>query len=84
MNEARLPCHVYYATHAGAAGEIAIADFLSILRENAFRLGKTATFEFVEINETDCIWVMNSEVMSALWNTLLLLGPFSWTMASPL
>ncbi|WP_044000386.1 hypothetical protein [Hymenobacter swuensis] len=67
--------HVYYATPAGAAGAIAIADLLTILRKNALRLGKRAPFEFVEINETDCIWVMNSQVMNALWNTLLLLEP---------
>lgn len=70
------PENVYYSTPFGTEGEIVISDLLNILRENAMRLGKTAKYEFVALNSTDVIWVMNPQVMSALWNTLLLLaGP---------
>ena len=72
------PDNVYYSTPSGTEGEIIIRDLLNILRENAWRLGKTANYEFVAINETDVIWVMNPHVMFALWNTLLLLdGPLN-------
>jgi hypothetical protein len=72
------PENVYYLTPSGTEGEIVIGDLLNILRENAWRLGKTAKYEFVALNDTDVIWVMNPHVMSALWNTLLLLaGPLN-------
>jgi hypothetical protein len=70
------PENVYYSTPSGTEGEIVIGDLLNVLRENAWRLGKTAKYEFVALNGTDVIWVMNPHVMNALWNTLLLLaGP---------
>ncbi|MGI4873142.1 MAG: hypothetical protein ACRYFX_18435 [Janthinobacterium lividum] len=71
--------NVYYSMSSGTEGKIVIGDFLNILGTNAMRLGKKAKYEFVEINDTDSIWVMNSEVMSALWNTLLLLN--AWQLA---
>jgi hypothetical protein len=64
---------IYYLTPSGVAGEVAIGDFLGILRENALSLGKTAPYEFVPLSGGELIWVMNSGVMCALWNTLLLL-----------
>jgi len=64
---------IYYLTPSGVEGEIAIGDFLVILRQNALSLGKKAPYEFIEISEREFIWVMNGEVMNALWNTLLLL-----------
>jgi len=64
---------IYYLTPSGVEGEIAIEDFLAILQKNALSLGKTAPYEFVEINEREFIWVMNGGVMNALWNTMLLL-----------
>ncbi|GAA4034868.1 hypothetical protein GCM10022409_19180 [Hymenobacter glaciei] len=66
--------NIYYSTSFGVEGEISIKDFLNILRENALRLGKTAKYEFIAINDRDVVWVMNPQVMSALWNTLLLLA----------
>jgi hypothetical protein len=65
---------IYYLTPSGVEGEIAIEDFLAILRKNALALGKTARHEFVALPERELIWVMNGQVMSALWNTLLLLN----------
>jgi hypothetical protein len=64
---------VYYSNLSGIEGEIAIEDFLAILQKNALSLGKTAPYEFVPINKREVIWVMNVQVMNALWNTLLLL-----------
>jgi hypothetical protein len=64
---------IYYSTTSGVEGEIAIGGFLAILRKNALSLGKTAPHEFVALNEREAIWVMNIQVMNALWNTLLLL-----------
>jgi hypothetical protein len=46
---------VYYSTLSGVEGEIAIDDFLAILQKNALSLGKTAPYEFVEINEREVI-----------------------------
>jgi hypothetical protein len=64
---------IYYLTPSGVAGEIAIGDFLVILQEHALSLGKTAPYEFVPLSGGELVWVMNGQVMSALWNTLLLL-----------
>lgn len=64
---------VYYLTPSGVEGEIATEDFLVILQRNGFSLGKKAPHEFVEIDKREFIWVMNGEVMCALWNTMLLL-----------
>ena len=47
--------------------------FLTILRENALLNGKREKYEFVKVSEGSFVWVMNSEVMNALWNTMLLL-----------
>ena len=64
---------IYYSTPSGVEGEIVIGDFLALLQKNALSLGKKATYEFIEIKEREFIWVMNIQVMNALWNTLLLL-----------
>jgi len=64
---------IYYLTPSGVEGEITIEDFLAILQKNALSLGKTAPYEFAALNERTLIWVMNGQVMNALWNTLLLL-----------
>jgi hypothetical protein len=64
---------IYYLTPSGVEGELAIEDFLSILQKNALSLGKTAPYEFVALNEQALIWVLNAQVLNALWNTLLLL-----------
>jgi hypothetical protein len=64
---------VYYATPSGVEEEIAIGDFLPILTRNGMSNGKAATYEFIQINEKDSVWVMNTHVMNALWNTMHLL-----------
>jgi hypothetical protein len=64
---------VCYLTPSGVEGEIAIGEFLAILQKNALLLGKKSPHEFVALNEQASIWIMNGEVMNALWNTLLLL-----------
>lgn len=64
---------VYYLTETGVDGEILISDFLKILKENAWTIGKAGNFEFIKINDQDSIWVSNGEIMNAMWNTLLLL-----------
>jgi len=64
---------IYYLTPSGEEGEIAIGDFLVVLQKNALSLGKTAPYEFVQLSGGEMIWVMNAQVMNALWNTLLLL-----------
>ena len=64
---------VYYSTASGTEEEIIIGDFLPILTKNAMSNGKTANYEFIQINEKDSAWVMNIHVMNALWNTMFLL-----------
>ena len=63
----------YYMTPLMTKGDIQISEFLCVLTKNAMTLGKTSTYEFIKISETVSVWVMNGEVMSALWNTMLLL-----------
>lgn len=64
---------IYYKTLLGAEGEILIGDFLKILNETTLRLGKKVEYEFIKINERESVWVMNTQTMLALWNTMLLL-----------
>lgn len=64
---------IYYMTLSGIEGEIFIGDFLAILNQITLRLGKTAEYEFIKINELESVWVMNSQTLNALWNTMLLL-----------
>ena len=62
---------IYYLTTSGIEGEISIDNFLTILKETAMKYGKKAQYEFIKINETNSIWVMNIQTMNALWNTML-------------
>lgn len=64
---------IYYKTLSGAEGEILIGDFLKILNETTLRLGKKVEYEFIKVNEWESVWVMNTQTMLALWNTMLLL-----------
>lgn len=63
---------IYYRTPTGVDGEIFISDFLKILNEITLRFGKTVEYEYMKINEFESIWVMNSQTLNALWNTMLL------------
>jgi hypothetical protein len=64
--------NIYYLTISGKEGEISIPDLLMILRKITFEQGKNVSYEFVKINNTDSIWMLNNETLNALWNTLLL------------
>jgi hypothetical protein len=64
---------IYFSTTPGSLGEIDIRDMLTILQENALSKGKSATYEFVKINDLESIWVKDIKTMNALWNTMLLL-----------
>jgi hypothetical protein len=70
---------VYYLTPFKTEGEISIENFLTILREVTLALGKNTQYEFIKINKNDSIWVMNSQTMNALWNTMLLFFPMQQT-----
>jgi hypothetical protein len=65
--------YTYYSTSSGVVGEISHEDFLKILKDNAFNLGKSGEFHFVNINGSDSIWVLNGPTMNAIWNTIILL-----------
>jgi hypothetical protein len=65
---------VYYKTESGVEGEILNSTFLEILKKNAWLVGKTDKFEVLRINEKDSVWILNGALMSAMWNTVLLLS----------
>jgi hypothetical protein len=65
--------YIYYSTTLGGMSEIIHKNFLDILQENALSQGKAVQFEFVCVNETDCIWLMNVQTMNAIWNVVMLL-----------
>lgn len=64
---------IYYMTSLMVQEKISIKDFLYILQETAMTNGKMATYEFIKINKNASVWVMNAQVMNALWNTMLIL-----------
>jgi len=64
---------IYYMTALMVQEKISIKDFLYILQETAMTNGKMATYEFIKINKNASVWVMNAQVMNALWNTMLIL-----------
>lgn len=61
---------IYYMTPSMVQEKLPIKDFLRILQATAMTM---ATYEFIKINKNASIWVMNTQVMNALWNTMLLL-----------
>ncbi|KRB56715.1 hypothetical protein [Flavobacterium sp. Root186] len=63
----------YYCSNFRVEGQISHDAFLKILKKNALKFGKTAEYEFVEINESCSIWVLNIETMNAIWNTIMFL-----------
>lgn len=65
--------NIYYSTVAGVEGSIPNKAFLDMLRENVHKLGKTAQFEFIKVNDTDFVWLFNGQTMSALWDILKVL-----------
>jgi hypothetical protein len=64
---------IYYLTSTGVEGEISQKDFLKLLHQNAWALGKKGDFEFLKVNEQDQVWLKDASTMSAMWNTILLL-----------
>lgn len=64
---------IYYMTPSMVQEKLPIKDFLCILQATAMTNGKMAIYEFIKINKNASIWVMNTQVMNALWNTMLLL-----------
>jgi len=64
---------IYYMTSLMVQEKLSIKDFLCILQATAMTNGKMATYEFIKINKNASVWVMNTQVMNALWNTMLLL-----------
>ncbi|WKN43942.1 hypothetical protein [Tunicatimonas pelagia] len=64
---------VYYSSNSGIERKISYGRFTEILRSNALKTGKTTEFEFLNITEQDCIWILNTRTMNAIWNTVLLL-----------
>jgi len=64
--------NLYYSTMAGSKKKISNSIILEILKENALKVGKGGEFEFIEVNNSDSIWVLNGPMMCAIWNILLL------------
>lgn len=64
---------IYYMTSLMVQEKISIKDFLYILQETAMTNGKMSTYEFIKINKNASVWVMNAQVMNALWHTMLIL-----------
>lgn len=64
---------IYYMTSLMVQEKLSVKDFLCILQATTMTNGKMATYEFIKINENASVWVMNAQVMNALWNTMLLL-----------
>lgn len=67
---------IYYSTEAGVEREITHSSFLKLLKQNAMKLGKKASFEFLEIEKQNSIWIYNGAMMSAIWNTVQLLEEY--------
>jgi len=64
---------IYYMTSLTVQEKLSIKDFLCILQATVMTNGKMATYEFIKINKNASVWVMNIQVINALWNTMLLL-----------
>jgi len=64
---------IYYLTPTGTESEISQKDFLKLLHQNAWALGKKGDFEFLKVNEQDLVWLKDASTMNAMWNTILLL-----------
>lgn len=66
---------IYYKTLLGKKGVVSFDEFLFTLKKITLEKGKSFNYEFIELNNGDFIWVLNSRCMTALWNTILYLSP---------
>lgn len=64
----------YYSTDQGVEKQITLEDLLELLSSNALKRGKHNHYEFLEISESNSMWVKDTQTMNALWNTILLLS----------
>lgn len=64
---------VYYRNKNGVEGDISLKTILEILKANALSQGKHGEFDFLKIDEDNSIWLIDPQVMNAMWNTMLLL-----------
>lgn len=46
-------------------------ELLRILKKNVMSIGKDNEYKLININNSEFLWVMNSAVMCAIWNTLI-------------
>ena len=61
---------VYFGTLDGKKEKISLNDFRKILMRETKIGGKTAEYEFLEVDKNKSIWVCNKYCMSSLWNTV--------------
>lgn len=64
---------VYYRNKNGVEGDISLKTILEILKANALSQAKHGEFDFLKIDEDNSIWLIDPQVMNAMWNTMLLL-----------
>jgi len=66
--------HVFYRSENREKQFITLSEFTSILKQYTWKDGKKRSFEYVPYDEGNNIWVMNSEVMSALWHLAIMIS----------
>ncbi|PSL30042.1 metallophosphoesterase [Chitinophaga ginsengisoli] len=68
---------VYYLSPSGKFGEIPLGDFLKLLKDHAYRLGRTGVFDFLPIDDSEQVWLKDARTMSVMWGIMSLLDDFN-------